>query len=319
MNASPTRYSLPLVVELGLEAVERRDHLGARRGGRLVGGDPEAQLDVGGAEAAPDRPRGRVVAQRPRAASRRRAPPSARGRCAARARRAAGSAGRAARRTSPRARAPGGARPGPRGRAAAPASARSSAAMIAVESPMLRPSRRSTGKVLCAPRVSQSAIGDVRAGDRRPALVLDSPCGRAPSGPSRCSARRGCARGAASIAHSTSISESCRETSVGRRQRPVAGPDRAHPAAGREHQPAGLDVVGAHVRRPRPAADHLGDVVVAAQPQLGVVVEDLALASGCRGRRGKRASSRRQVSPPLPPRLDLAHGDVVAGEQERAR
>src|SRR3954470_12964142 len=58
-------------------------------------------------------------------------------------------------------------------------------------------------------------------------------------------------------------------------ERALAGADRSHPAAGREHEPAGLDVVRTKVRGPRPLAHNVRYVVVADEQPTRVDVEGL--------------------------------------------
>ena len=106
---------------------------------------------------------------------------------------------------------------------------------------------------------------------------------------------------------STSISE--RSQRDERRRTPAAGcPGRLGRTQRRvgKTQPVDLDVVGAHVRRPGPAADDLGGVVVAAQAQVGVVVEDLPRRSACRSPAGSEPRAGASVSPSWAPGLDLA-------------
>src|ERR671934_8913 len=59
------------------------------------------------------------------------------------------------------------------------------------------------------------------------------------------------------------------------RHRAIAGAERTNPPAGREHETPGLDVIGAVVRGPGPAADDIGDVVVTSQPTMSIEVEGL--------------------------------------------
>ena len=106
-----------------------------------------------------------------------------------------GRRGRAPRRRSPPARGRGGAARGRPGRAAAPGSAPPARRSPRSSRRSLRPSSCRTGKVVAAaPRVSARATSMwlPGSGERR---RWATPCGRAPSAPSRCSARPGGARG----------------------------------------------------------------------------------------------------------------------------
>src|SRR5204863_6788541 len=88
----------------------------------------------------------------------------------------------------------------------------------------------------------------------------------------------------------------------------VARPDRAHPAAGREDEPPGPCVLVAVVRSPRPAADHLGHVVLAPQQAAAVEVEALLAGMGVESVR----EADRQPPPRLavlPPGVRLPHLD----------